>query len=196
MVAKLVTVCRMAAIPTDSPERIAIVADDSPLIRDYVRAVLGPPWRVYPVANGIEAVEFARSARPQLIMLDVRMPRMDGIEACAHIRTNPECAAIPVVILTAYDDVTVRRRAKIAGATRVIAKPFTFESLRAQINDVLSQAPATNPGPAHSAEHPDGARLEDRDMLEVCRRAEAAAESRPYTSFAEAMDALREAERF
>ncbi|HEY1932145.1 MAG TPA: response regulator [Acetobacteraceae bacterium] len=196
MAAKLVTVRRMVAMQTDPLERIAIVADDSSLIRDYVRAALGPPWRVYPVANGVEAVEFARSARPQLIMLDVRMPRMDGIEACARIRTNPECAGIPVVILTAYDDVAVRRRAKAAGATKVIAKPFTFESLRAQISDVLSQTQATNAGHVRSAEHPDGARLEDREMLEVCRRAEAAAESRPHTSFAEAMDALREAERF
>lgn len=182
----------MAAMQNDALERIAIVADDSPLIRDYVRAALGAQWRVYPAANGVEAVEFARGARPQLVVLDVRMPRMDGIEACARIRSHPECVAIPIVILTGHDNVTVRRRAAAAGAARVIAKPFTLEGLHSEINDVLTSTAMPNAGQDPS----DGARLDDRDMLEVCRRAEAAAESRPYTSFAEAMEALRAAERF
>lgn len=187
----------MAAKQTGSTERVAIVADDSPIIRDNVRSALGAAWRVFVAANGVEAVAFARTMLAQLIVLDVRMPRMDGVDACAHIRKLQGYAAVPVVMLTAYDDPQIRQRARRAGATAVFAKPFTFESLRAGIAALFTgNLDALSPAALIERPSPDGAGgIGDREALEVCRRMEAAAKPDPYISFAEAMDALREADR-
>lgn len=188
-------VCSMAATLNMTLERIAVVADDSPLIRDYVRAALGIGWCIYPVANGVEAVQYALAAHPQLIVLDVRMPRMNGIQACEQIRASPGCDAIPIVFLTAYDDEPLRQRAHRAGATMVIAKPFTIESLRAQINDVISRAPIGSMAD-QAIDRMDDANGGDRDILDVCRRADAAAEARSYASFADAMEAFHNEDRY
>ena len=75
-------------------QRGVIVADDSIIIRDNVRAALGEPWRIFLAANGAEAVEYARGIKAELVLLDFRMPRMDGLDACsssAPWRTTPRC---------------------------------------------------------------------------------------------------------
>src|SRR5208282_3816277 len=106
-------------LPTEAFDRGVIVADDSALMRDNVRSALGAPWRVFVAANGIEAVQYAASMRAALVVLDVRMPRMDGLDACALIRALPHYETTPIVMLTAYDDYDMRRRARQAGATKL-----------------------------------------------------------------------------
>ena len=195
---KLAAICKMPDVPAESIDYAAIVADDSALIRDNVRSALGPRCKVFVAANGIEAVEYARTLRPQIIVLDVRMPRMDGLTACVRIRDLPHCAHVPIVMLTAYDDAALRHRAGRAGATRVFAKPFTFETLRSEIRDMLGNATgAAAVSDATDRAARDGASpLDGREVLDVCRRAEAAAEARSYVSFAEAMQALHEADKY
>jgi CheY-like chemotaxis protein len=205
MPAKLAKAHKMATMPTDPNDRPVIVADDSSLIRDNVRSALGPPWRVFVAANGVEAVEFARSLRAQLILLDVRMPRMDGIDACTRIRALPNYANVPIIMLTAYDSDEIRRQAQRAGATTVFSKPFTIEKLRAGIapllaasQDAAARAARELPIAAPPVERPpaDASGLErGREALVVCRKVEAATEPRDYATFAEAMHALREQAR-
>src|SRR5665213_2012408 len=118
-------------MPTEGFDHGVIVADDSALMRDNVRSALGAPWRVFLAGNGLEAVQYASSMRAALVMLDFRMPRMDGLDACARIRALPHYATTPIVMLTAYDDEDMRHRAKQAGATTLFRKPFTIATLRA-----------------------------------------------------------------
>src|ERR1700739_546991 len=117
-------------MPVSSVQGTVIVADDSPIIRDNVRVALGVPWRVFLAADGAEAVEYARTISAELVLLDFSMPRRDGLDACAVIRTMPHYASVPIVLLTAYDSGDLRRRASRAGATAVFAKPFTIDDLR------------------------------------------------------------------
>lgn len=186
-------------MPTGGLDHGVIVADDSALVRDNVRSVLDPPWRVFMAANGNEALQFARSVRAALILLDVRMPQMDGIDACTRIRMLPHHQNTPIVMLTAYDEDDVRRRARKAGATTLFRKPFTIDKLRAGLAPLLAAGlDAGARGEAARTEHDadslimesDGLSL-DYAVLSVCRQAEAAIAPRGYASFVEAALALR-----
>jgi CheY-like chemotaxis protein len=111
-------------------DRSIIVADDSVIIRGNVRVALGDHWRIFLAANGVEALECARGVKAELVLLDFRMPRLDGVAACSEIRRLPHYATVPIVMLTAYDSVDLRRRAAQAGATAVFPKPFSPDALR------------------------------------------------------------------
>ena len=107
-----------------------IVADNDSGMRGLLRTVLDHPRRaLFFAANGQEAVEVAQRTPADLILLDMRMPQLDGLEACAKIREMPRYRDIPIVILTAFDGDLARRKAKRLGATMFLTKPFTTDNL-------------------------------------------------------------------
>jgi twitching motility two-component system response regulator PilG len=107
-----------------------IVADNDSAMRGILRSVLDHPRRaLFLAANGLEAVEFAQRTPADLVLLDMRMPQLDGLEACARIREIPRYQDIPIVILTAFDGEVARRKARRLGATAFFIKPFTTDSL-------------------------------------------------------------------
>ena len=179
-------------------QRGVIVADDSIIIRDNVRAALGEPWRVFLAVDGVEAVEYARGLTAELVLLDYHMPRMDGVETCAAMRKLPNYASVPIVLLTAYDSLPLRRRAAEVGATAVFSKPFSANALRAGVLPLialgrdaarargLASQPAALPGPGSGDEFEAG-----REVLAVYRKVEAAADPHRTASFAELMAARR-----
>jgi CheY-like chemotaxis protein len=187
-------------MPADGFDRGVIVADDSALIRDNVRIALGESWRVFVAANGIEAVQFAHNMRAALVLLDVHMPRMDGLVACARIRALPRYDTTPIVMLTGYADAEMCRRALQAGATRLIRKPFTIGRLRADLALLLSadvkakrsgQAarpyPDDRPEPAPSAD----TLTRNQEILGVCRDSEVAIGPGSYAEIVAVKEALR-----
>jgi CheY-like chemotaxis protein len=179
--------------------RGVIVADDSIIIRDNVRVALGEPWHIFLAVDGVEAVEFARGVTAELVLLDFQMPRMDGLDTCALIRNLPNYGSVPIVLLTAYDSVDLRRRAGHAGATAVFPKPFSANALRAGVLPLiaLGRDAARAPGPSGLSAAPPPApdaeasgELEaGRDILAVYRKVEAAIDPRRYASFVEIMAA-------
>ncbi|HUB14346.1 MAG TPA: response regulator [Acetobacteraceae bacterium] len=177
--------------------RGVIVADDSPIIRDNVRGALGEAWRVFLAADGAEAVEYARNINAELVLLDFNMPRRDGLDACAAIRTMPNYASVPIVLLTAYDSGELRRRAAKAGATAVFAKPFTIDELREAVLPLIWRGRASAAGSAGAGlgdvAAADAAGLAaDRNVLAVHRKVDQAAEHRRLGgSFVEAIATLR-----
>ena len=92
------------------------------------------------VANGIEAVERVPLEEPDLIILDVRMPKMTGYEACRQLKKNPETAEIPVVFLSAKGQESEIERGLAAGAVAYILKPFAPDELSNQVRDILRRA--------------------------------------------------------
>lgn len=115
-----------------------IVADNDSMMRGLLRTVLDQPGRtVLLCADGMEAVELATQTLATLVLLDLRMPRMGGIEACMRIRELPRYATVPIVILTVFDGDTLKRRALRAGATSFVAKPFSRAELLMAINPLI-----------------------------------------------------------
>jgi diguanylate cyclase (GGDEF)-like protein len=104
---------------------LILVTDDEPTNRMLLRDCLDPfGFDVVEAANGLEAVHTFSLRSPQLVIMDVRMPRMDGYEATAAIRSLPGGDIVPILMLTALGDVETIRRAYEAGATDFTTKPF------------------------------------------------------------------------
>jgi CheY-like chemotaxis protein len=115
-----------------------LIVDDTESARDTLAALLYPEGCDLRFAeNGPRALEMMREAPPDLILLDVMMPGMNGHEVCRAVRADPRTAEIPVVMITALDDGESRLRGIEAGADNFIAKPFNRGELRAQVRTLL-----------------------------------------------------------
>ncbi len=118
-----------------------LIAEDEPDIRDLVAFTLQfGGFQVVVTSNGQEAVERAVETRPDLILLDVRMPRMTGYEACAALKKNPDTAAIPVVFLSAKGQEAEVKSGLAAGALEYILKPFAPDELISRVGELLKAA--------------------------------------------------------
>jgi DNA-binding response OmpR family regulator len=116
----------------------AIVADDRQVIRDAVRSALGDTWCVFPARSGTEAVVYARNIQAALVILDIQMPPLNGLDASAEIRSLPGYANVPIVVLTGFDDAENRRKARLAGVDTIIAKPFTAQHLLSVLRPLIA----------------------------------------------------------
>jgi len=118
-----------------------LVVDDEPKIRMFIRANLeARGYEVHLAQDGIEAVEMAARTNPDVVILDVNMPRMNGIEACRRIR---EWADMPIIILSVRDEEADKVRALDEGADDYVTKPFGIEELLARIRVVLRRSAGT-----------------------------------------------------
>ena len=119
------------------PVRILIV-DDVAASRETLEGILyAPDYHFHFAANGHEAVALAEQVRPDLILLDIMMPDLDGYEVCRRLRANPELAETPIVLVTALDDGTALRQGLQAGADDIFGKPFDGGQLRARVAMIL-----------------------------------------------------------
>jgi DNA-binding NarL/FixJ family response regulator len=116
-----------------------LVADDHPVVRHGLRTLLGsrPEWEIIDEAeDGIEAVEKADRLKPDVVLLDVSMPRMDGLEACRRIRKSVPKSEI--LIVTQHDSPQMMREALSAGARGYVVKSDAARDLLAAV-DAVSQ---------------------------------------------------------
>jgi putative two-component system response regulator len=119
------------------PARI-LIADDEPVARRLLRRVLEPAgYEVLESASGKEALACARSDRPDLLILDIDMPDMDGIEVCRAIKSDPDTHLTPVIHITGLTDRTQRLEALEAGSDEFLGKPFDIEELLIRVRSLL-----------------------------------------------------------
>jgi CheY-like chemotaxis protein len=115
-----------------------LVAEDERDIRELIGFTLRfAGLDVTLTRNGEEAVEQAPQLKPDLIMLDVRMPKMTGYDACRALKNNPDTRNIPVVILSAKGQDGEIQEGKEAGADHYIVKPFAPDRLSEQVKEIL-----------------------------------------------------------
>jgi two-component system cell cycle response regulator DivK len=115
-----------------------LIADDKATSRELVRTVLEKSsYTVVEASDGIEALRNARESRPDLIILDLHMPGLDGFGVIEEIRRDPDLAATPVMALTASAMQGDRERALSAGFTAYIAKPIPLSMLRSEVKRLL-----------------------------------------------------------
>ena len=123
----------------DSPPVTILVCDDELPLRELVKAILGAEYRFVEAADGESAVAVARDARPDLLILDVMLPRLTGLEVLAELRSDPELARTPVIVVTAWSH--SERAAVEAGASRFLEKPFDPDELRGLVEELLGERP-------------------------------------------------------
>ena len=115
-----------------------VIADDDADIRRLIVFLLRS-YELYEAQNGRHALELIHEVQPDLVLLDVMMPEVTGLEALDAMRENPLTASIPVVLLSAKGQAAEIERGLSSGATRYLVKPFEAQALRACIEEVLRE---------------------------------------------------------
>jgi len=131
-------------------KKILIVEDDRRLLNLYQMAI-EKSFDVILAYNGKEAVEMAASQLPDLILMDVMMPQMDGFDALTQLKGNPITASIPVILLTARSEHEEVLAGYKTGADYYITKPFTRKGLLYGINLVLGKREDVDPPVPHKS---------------------------------------------
>jgi signal transduction histidine kinase len=118
---------------TQAPPNILVVDDTLENLRLLANLLGGHGYEVRPVTNGRQAIQAAQHDPPDLILLDVNMPEMDGYEVCERLKTIDVVRDVPVIFLTALTDTADKVRAFDAGAVDYVTKPFQFEEVLARV---------------------------------------------------------------
>lgn len=114
-----------------------LVVDDEGINRITMEAILAPEgYQLHFAANGREACETARAIEPDLVLLDVMMPDLDGFEVCRRLRADPRLGSVPVIMVTALNDAASRLQGINAGADDFLSKPYALDELRARVRGV------------------------------------------------------------
>jgi CheY-like chemotaxis protein len=137
--------CGMPLMPEHTvrirPTTILWVEDDRLLLSVCGDTFERYGYKILPASDGPTGIELARQERPDLILLDVVMVGMDGLEVCERLRAEPALAATPIVLLTVLDDPGVRDRGHEVGATAIWSKPFGPEQLIEKVSTLLGPKP-------------------------------------------------------
>jgi len=115
-----------------------LVVDDEPNIRLLLIRMLSNDYTILEATDGQEAIDLARDLKPDLILMDLLMPRMDGYTACSVIKTDPTTRGIPVVMLTAVGFELNKQLAERVGASGYITKPFALSDIIKTISPLFS----------------------------------------------------------
>ncbi len=128
-----------------------LVAEDEEALRDFVsRNLRARNFEVTEASNGLEAMAVWEREDPQLLILDIMMPRMDGLEVCRRVR---EYSAVPIIVLTALDAEKDKVAALDLGADDYLTKPFGVEELMARLRAVLRRAQGETITPTIARKH-------------------------------------------
>jgi len=145
----------------DTGERLILVVDDEPRMIRFIRMNLElEGYRVVEATNGLEALDRVRKDLPDLVVMDVQMPEMDGFEALGHIR---QVSTVPVIMLTVKADEEDKVRGLELGADDYVTKPFSPRELSSRIKALLRRLEMPSP-PAKTV-----TRIDDRLTVDFSR---------------------------
>ena len=117
-----------------------LVIDDELITRTTLAALLEKPnYHVEMAEDGIQGIEMAKQLNPDVILLDVMMPRMNGYDVCKRIRSDPQIAEVPIIMVTTEAEKSRVIEAIKAGVNNYVVKPFTAETLGEKIQQTLSK---------------------------------------------------------
>ncbi|MGB8343242.1 MAG: response regulator [Ktedonobacteraceae bacterium] len=124
--------------------QLILIIDDSPTIRAILEMiVLREGYVAQSFPDGYAALHWLASPEgrpPALMFLDLTMPRMDGLSVLRHLKSKPALAAVPVIVLTSREGTLDRLKARLAGASEYLTKPFTQEEITALLRRYLDDA--------------------------------------------------------
>jgi two-component system alkaline phosphatase synthesis response regulator PhoP len=115
-------------------KRKILVADDEFYVRDIVKSALEEDYIVLEASDGEEAISIARNQKPSLILMDILLPKLDGISACCILKSDASTKAIPVVMISGRSDRLDQDYSREIGADGYLAKPFDIRELLDKIN--------------------------------------------------------------
>ena len=118
-------------------KRKIVIVDDEIYIRQLVSSALSKDYAVFEASDGKEAIDITHTQQPDLILMDVLMPNVDGYTACSTIKMNSGTKTIPVIMVTALGHELNRKLAESSGADGYLVKPFLEEELLEIISEFV-----------------------------------------------------------
>ena len=114
-----------------------LICDDEPALRELVRASLSDGYRFAEASDGLLAIELAREVEPDIVILDLMLPRLGGLEVLAQLQEDKHLRDVPVLVITAWNE--TREDVLAAGAADFVTKPFDPEELKTAIEALLRE---------------------------------------------------------
>jgi CheY-like chemotaxis protein len=124
-------------VPKAAPLRVLLVDDEPAILEMFSNYLSFSGFDVVTAYDGVDALERIASAMPNIVILDIKMPRMDGWETCERIKKDPRTCGLPVIFLTAFDQTQDRERARRLCVQGYVAKPCDPAELIRIIRKVL-----------------------------------------------------------
>ena len=121
-----------------SPARVLIVEDEDNIALALRTVMSREGWQLDRIADGAEAVEAIRTLHPDLVLLDVMLPRVSGYEICQSVRLDPALADVRILMMTARGTAMERRKGLALGADGFVTKPFALGDLMAEARRLLA----------------------------------------------------------
>jgi CheY-like chemotaxis protein len=121
-----------------SVKKKVLIVDDEPNVRRLSRKILNNTFDVVEAEDGRQAIEIAVTQQPDVILMDMMMPRMDGLSACHAIKKDPTTKSIPVIMVTVIGFELNIKLSQQMGATGYVTKPFSSQDLLDKIGEVLT----------------------------------------------------------
>ena len=128
---------------SNNPIRVLVIDDSNTIRRSAEIFLRQAGFEVFLADDGFDALAKISDHRPQVIFVDIMMPRLDGYQTCALIKQNPLLKSTPVIMLSSKDGVFDRARGRLAGSDRYLTKPFTKEGLIDAVNE-YAKAPSVS----------------------------------------------------
>jgi CheY-like chemotaxis protein len=120
----------------DSGRVTVLVVEDDSALREFLCTALADEFEVAGAVSGEEAVDLARKLRPDVVLLDVMLPGLSGLDVVRVIRSDPSLKDTPVLVMTAFSEIDAND-AEAAGANRFLAKPFDLNELTTAVRDLV-----------------------------------------------------------
>lgn len=158
---------------------LVLVVEDNADIRDYVKQAFTDLYDIRTAENGKEGLDLARVIMPAVIVSDIMMPEMDGIEMTRHLKNDVRTSHIPIILLTAKGTIGDREEGYVSGADSYLVKPFNSSLLQARINNLLHQRAklqekfSSSPGTVNASDDEDLERKREKllkSLSEVDRK--------------------------
>ncbi len=128
----------MSDAPT-GPVKVLVIDDSNTIRRSAELFLRQAGYEVILAEDGFDALSKITDYEPQVIFVDIMMPRLDGYQTCALIKQNPRLKSTPVIMLSSKDGVFDRARGRLAGSDRYLTKPFTKEGLIEAVSDYVKK---------------------------------------------------------
>ena len=126
----------MPSTLSDIPTILAV--DDSSVMQTLIKRALERDYRVLVADNAVDALSVIYHQQISILLLDVSMPGVDGLELCRTVRSLPQFQDLPIIMLTARDGVFDKVQGRLAGATEYLTKPFEAEQLRQIVGNFIN----------------------------------------------------------
>jgi CheY-like chemotaxis protein len=115
--------------------RTILICEDEAALRELVRVSLGTGFGFLEASDGMEALELAKTHKPDVVVLDLMLPGLSGLDVLAQLRAGDNGGELPIVVISAWGD--AREEAIAAGADRFVLKPFIPDDLRAVVEELV-----------------------------------------------------------